>query len=329
MKKYISLSLILCSMLLLNSCKKEGDNIFNMFTDVTVEFHNNNPQNIVDHKVVNVGDEIWIDYTVTSNKEDMYTMNLLEVGTSSPTKYPLNESQRRSASGLIKLKATNRTGRISYRLYPTDKTGIYLGDGYKTLTIDVNNDFTFTTERFLFPPNTILANPNTGEVTHPIFDPAAESFLSLTTGETFSYSKGSANSSKIDLGLYRTLTARLNSTTKLYDFTSTDMIYSVGATPSPVPGNNFDVATWPTKRRTLFSALVSGGSTTFNNHKTGLSITDAAKKLGVNSTVAVASGGSMYYFLTPEGKYGAILINNNGFDRVRGNYLNVFIKYAF
>ena len=60
----------------LSSCKKEGENIFNRFTDVEVTLHDTGPNSITGYKLVNDGDDITIDYTVTS-KEDMYAMCLL------------------------------------------------------------------------------------------------------------------------------------------------------------------------------------------------------------------------------------------------------------
>lgn len=319
--------------MIFSSCKKEGPSIFNMFTDVTVEFHSNDPQDIVDYKVVNVGDDVWIDYTVTSAKEDMYTMNLLEVGTSSPTKYALDASQRHVASGVIKLKATARTGPISYRLYPTGKTGIYLGDGYKSITIDVANDYTFTTERYVYIPDFPVGDPVTGVVTYPVVNADAESYFSVTTSETFSYANGPANSAKIDLGIYRNYTSTkispVPAAAPYYNFTVVDYLYSPSTSPSPVPFNNFDTSSWPIKRGTLFSAGVTTGAATFATFKTGLLLVTAAKKVNINLKTVPAVGGYMYYFLTPEGKYGALLINNNGSDRKHGSYMNMYVKYVF
>lgn len=324
MKKYISLALIIFLGTLLGSCKKEGDNIFNMFTDIKVEFNNTDPRNIVDTKTVKVGDEVWIDYTVTSPNADMYTMNLLEVGTSTPTKYSLDATQRREAKGVIKLKATARTGPISYRLYPTDKTGIYMGDGYKVLTVNVENDYNFTTERYVDIPNSVYTiNTTTVTPEFPTVEAQAESFYSVTEAKAYSYTNGAANSAKIDCGVYyKPVLTKVSDNT--YSVVPKYYMYAPGAAgASPLPFNQFDFTGW-TAKGTLFSAVQT--KAVFDGFKTGLALSDAAKKVTINLTNVEIASGSAYYFLTKDGKYGMILIANNGSDRKRKNYMNFWVK---
>jgi hypothetical protein len=134
--------------LFLTACKKEGENIFNMFNDVEVTFHDTHPFSITGYKQVNDGDSVYIDYTITSKDKDMYAACLLEVGTSSPIKTVLNDSQRKSYSGVIKMKAT-KAGKTSYRIYPLDKVGVYMGDGGKTITIDVLPNISYFNQRIV------------------------------------------------------------------------------------------------------------------------------------------------------------------------------------
>lgn len=326
MKKYISLSLITGVAMILGACKKEGPNIFNMFTDVKVEFHNNDPQDIVDYKVVHVGDDVWIDYTVTSAKQDMYGLSLLEVGTSSPTKYVLDSSQRRSASGIIKLTATARTGQISYRLYATDKIGVYMGDGYKKITMDVVNDFNFTTERFVYLPNSVaLVDTPSVTVSYPLVDPKAQSFYSIDEAKAYSYEEGAANSAKIDAGIYYKAVLTKNSNGTLKAKEDHYYMYAPGATPSPLPFNDFNFTGW-TAKGTLFSTTVVSSST-FTKFQTGQQIADAAKKVAVNQTNIEIKSGNAYYFLTKDGKYGAIYISNLGSDRKHTTpYMDFLVK---
>lgn len=332
MKKYISLIFIICIAAGLSSCKKEGPSIFNMFTDVKVEFSNKDPHNIVDYKQVNVNDEVWIDYTVTSAKDDMYFIDLLEVGgdTQTPVKYPLDESMRRVATGHIVLKP-NRTGKISYRLFAADKNGYYLGDGYKVLTLDVANDFTFVTERYAELPNPyIKIDSLTGNFTYvyptspPNYAAAVQSFFSLSEGKSYAYTEGAANSAKIDFGIYSKPTVTRNAATGVITYTPHYYIYSTGVSPSPVPFTGFDFTGW-TAKGALFSATQA--NSVFTGIRTGQQIADAAAKVAVNLTNTEMVPGSAYYFKTATGKYGMIWAHDYGSDRLHERpYVNFWIK---
>ena len=66
------------------SCKKEGENVFNMFEGVTVTFNANSPYSITGYKEVNNGDSVYIDFTIRSADKDMYEVWFLEAGQNSP-----------------------------------------------------------------------------------------------------------------------------------------------------------------------------------------------------------------------------------------------------
>ncbi|RYF21078.1 MAG: hypothetical protein EOO42_11225, partial [Flavobacteriales bacterium] len=71
--KYIHQLFIALCVIVFASCKKESANIFNMFGDVTVTFNNSDPRCVTDYKVINDKEEVWIDFTINSAKEDMYS----------------------------------------------------------------------------------------------------------------------------------------------------------------------------------------------------------------------------------------------------------------
>ncbi|MBW4891880.1 hypothetical protein KXQ82_19305 [Mucilaginibacter sp. HMF5004] len=336
MKKNISLIIIIGFAIVFGSCKKEGPNIFNMFTDVKVEFSNADPRNIVDYKQVKVGDEVWIDYTITSDKDDMYGVYLLEVGNSTPVlKTVLDPTMRRVATGHIVLNPA-RTGLISYRIYPVDKIGVYMGDGYKKLTIEVINDLSFVTERYAEIPNPyIKIDSLTGNYNYvypisiPNYAATAQSFFSLTDAQAYSYTDGAANSAKIDLGIYYkpTVTRTVNATTGVVTITNVAhyYFYSPGVSPSPVPPTlGFNFSGW-TAKGTTFSAAQA--NTVFTGFKTGQQVAAAGAKVAVNLTNPEFVAGSAYYFKTTDGKYGIIWVHDNGFDRTRDRpYANFWIK---
>ena len=101
----------------LAACKKESQNIFNMF-DVQLTLHQNHPFSTGEYKEVNDGDSVYIDFTITSPSKDMYQVAVLKAGSTSPMiRIPLNDpSQRRSYSGVIKLLANENAGANSYRI---------------------------------------------------------------------------------------------------------------------------------------------------------------------------------------------------------------------
>lgn len=181
---------LLSGLLFLTACKKTADNIFNMF-DVKLTLHQSVPYAIDENAEVNPTDSILIDYTIESPDADMYLICLYKTGTTSPAqRITVPDVKRRSFSGSFKFYAKDLgAGTTSYRIWAVDKDGVYLGDGYKTITINVLSDLRYLSNRKVFMPD------STGK--------ANECYLSIDEGKTYSYTNGKANSSKIDFGVYR------------------------------------------------------------------------------------------------------------------------------
>ncbi|WP_026903126.1 hypothetical protein [Pedobacter glucosidilyticus] len=287
----------------LSSCEKESENIFNMFTDVTVTFKGDHPFSVTDYKEVNDGDSVYIDYTVTSAKQDMYQINVLEVGSAVPfLRIPItDETKRRSFSGVVKLRANVKSGKTSYRVWPVDRRGVYMGDGYKQVTIDVKPNFNHISNRRVYLPDTVAK--------------VLPCYFSIKTGNTYSYTTGEASSADIDFGIFRT-----SSTTPVIN------LYSLSA--NPLPFAPYNISTW-TKRATLFSAPVNGHANTFNNTlRTGTIVETEARRRTINlrATTTGLVAGSAVYFLTPENKYGCILVNAVSTDIEGKPFINISVK---
>lgn len=187
-----------------------------------------------------------------------------------------------------------------------------MGDGYKKVSIEVNPSYRLYANRDIFLPD------STAKV--------LPSFFSLSEANTFSYSNGATNSAKIDFGIYRTL---------YKDAQGVDQ-YAINLYNTSKPATTFpiyDVSTWE-KRLTKFSAPVASQQTVFtNNAISGSTIETLAKArtINLNATTAttVAAGlnvNSAVFFLTPEGKYGMILINQVTSDQDKKPFINVSIK---
>ena len=311
--------LLFAGMLIIASCKKDSQNIFNMFNDVNVTYHGDHPFSVTDYKLVNDGDSVYIDYTITSAKEDIYTVTVEVVGVvgnngQNPVRtnnLVTNDSERRSYSRTLKLKA-QRDGKTSYRIYALNEFGTYIGDGYKKVTVEVNPSYSLIANRRVYAPDT-AAKVNA-------------SFYSILRGEAISYTNGQANSKDIDFGIWRredTRPAHLGQ--YIYNY------YSMSAPTNPFP--LYDISTW-TKRETLFSNPIANATNTFLLNLISSSLIETGAKgqnLNVRSTnfatwQAGLVAGSMIYFLTPEGKYGAILVNASSKDYEDRPFLNISVK---
>jgi len=306
--KYVGL--LFLATLVFSACKKDTENIFNMFDDLTVTYTANSPYAVTEYKDVNVGDSVYIEYNIESANEDMYVACVFETSAAIPTKIPLNDSQRRKYSGVFKLKMDNRVGKITYRVWALDKAGIYLGDGYKSVTLNVLPDYKYFASREVFIPDSVGKTSN--------------SYISLTSGELFSYANGKENTSKIDLGLYRSILTGSSSTA------ANGYIYGVYALDaSPLPFTAYDISSWTNKRATLVAAPKTGQLSAFTNLRTGAQIGSAGKS-AKPTLKAITTGlisGSLFYFLTPEGKYGAIYVNSvSSNNSSRGVFLNIDVK---
>jgi hypothetical protein len=290
-----------------NSCKHESENIFNMFDDVKVTYHGDHPFSVTDYKEVNDGDSVYIDYTITSAKKDMYRVDIHEAGVNtSGTRINIGNSERRSYSGVLKLKVDKKVGKTTYRVYALDKDGVFIGDGYKSVTINVLPNYTHLPNRRLYLPDT------TAKV--------LPSYYSISTGKTYSYTTGKDFSSSIDFGVYRRQVTTGTTTSYIYN------IYSLSATPLPL--TVYNIADWA-KRNTLFSQPTNNNQTSaFNNVLTGQQLVTEAKKRTINLTQTTNGFilGSIVSFLTPEGKYGVFLVNAITQDSFGNPILDISVK---
>lgn len=314
--KNISKFFLLASgLFMLASCKKESESIFDMFEDVTVTFKNSDPKAVVDYKQVNDNTEIWIDFTINSANEDMYTVTVERTtgtGFDRSTVYTLTNDQRRSFSNVFKY-TIQRDGQTSFRVFARDQKGVYIGDGYKKVVVDGNPSFKIFANRNIYLPDTVAK--------------AMPSFFSLNEGTSFSYNDGAANAAKIDFGIYR----------KPYTNSTGGIEYAVNLySPSTpvIPLTVYDLSAWNPKRTTKFSAPIASQATPFVNSAVSGSTIEAlakARTINLNATVGATAAaglaaGSAVFFLTPEGKYGMMLVNSVTSDFEKRPLINVSVK---
>src|SRR5690606_38333265 len=311
-KRYLPLFFTL---LAFSACKVESENIFTMFGDVEVTFQKSSEFAITEDAVVNDGDSVHIYFTITSAKEDMYSVvvdSTNGTGLWSTVILPTSESERRSFSGVRKFKM-QRDGEVTFRFYARDFKDEYLGDGYTSITIDARPSFDHFVNRRLYAPSED--------------SPELPSFLSLTTGRTYSYSEGSSASAEIDFGIDTVFTADPNNPTELvYN------LYSTSVDEYPVPF--YDLSSW-TKRETLFSAPIENYTNT-NYTRVLVSaskIQEEAEKVTIDRKQTDGTlhtqglvPNTLFYFRTPEGKYGALYITQSTLDTDGRPYVNVHVK---
>ncbi|SDC02062.1 hypothetical protein [Pedobacter soli] len=316
-KNMHKLFLIAVSVIIFASCKKESENIFTMFTDVTVTYNNSDPRCVTDYKLVNDKDEVWIDFTINSASEDMYSYTIEKSsGTQTPerTIITINDAtKRRSFSDIIKL-TMNRDGKTTYRIYALNQKGIFIGDGKKSVTIEVKPSYMIYANRDIYLPDSI--------------GKSLPSFFSLKDASGFSYTNGAANSGNIDFGIYRKLASNSTPTAIAYTYN----LYSPSVAVNPL--TVYDISAWAPKRTTKFSAPITGQSTAFlTGAVSGSTIETLAKARTINldatAGTTLANGlnsGSAVFFVTPEGKYGMMYINAVTSDYEKRPFINVSIK---
>lgn len=302
----------------LASCSVESENIFNMFEDVKITYHNDSDYAVTDYRKYNDGDSVHISFTITSASKDMMKLVVDSTigtgGANGKREFTLKESERRSYSGRLRFKI-RRDGRATFRIYALDDKNVYMGDGYKSVTIEGAPSYTLLADRKVYKPN-----PD---------KPELPTFYAIRQGKPYTYAEGLANSANIDFGIYTQI-----------DQTQTNLgrivfnLYSIATETNPYPA--FDISNWE-KRRTLFSAPIrnaGAASGIFNATLVSSSrIEEEARKQTINLTrtnfteyATALNAGTMLYFLTPEGKYGAILINQSTVDAAANDYLSISTK---
>jgi hypothetical protein len=303
-KKYLFLFLLLGTLL---SCKREGDNIFNLFEDVSVTLHQEDERNIGTYKDVAVGDSIFVDFTISSAAKDMHQVWIFYNGAGAAAlRIPLSETEKRSFRYVYKIKA-DKVGLSSFRIMAVDKEGVFMGDGYKSVTYNVQSDYAHLNNRILYMPDSVAQR--------------SACFINLMEGKTYTYAEAKANPEKIDFGLYRTYTVGSNGTVT-YSYN----LYSLSL--NTIPFKAFDFTDLAGKgRATYFSGIQNNQATAFLNTLTSGSTiqSNAISRKTTNLSLNDLKVGSMFYFKTPDEKYGVVIVNAlSGFDNNR--YLNISIK---
>jgi hypothetical protein len=148
-------------------------------------------------------------------------------------------------------------------------------------------------------------------------------YLSLKDGNTYSYTTGASKSESIDVGFYAKW-AMVNNL-----LTEQMFMYSLSANPLPfVP---YDISSW-TKRGTLFSAPITGGSIDSwrSRFNTGPRIiaeaTAPSVKINLASATTALAANQYIFFKTPEGKYGVMWIQSINYDYMLRRYAWLAIK---
>lgn len=303
-KKYLFLFLLLGTLL---SCKREGDNIFNLFEDVSVTLHQEDERNMGTYKDVAVGDSIFVDFTISSAAKDMHQVWIFYNGAGAAAlRIPLSETEKRSFRYVYKIKA-DKVGLSSFRIMAVDKEGVFMGDGYKSVTYNVQSDYVHLNNRILYMPDSVAQR--------------SACFINLMEGKTYTYAEAKANPEKIDFGLYRTYTVGSNGT-----ITYSYNLYSLSL--NTIPFKAFDFTDLAGKgRATYFSGIQNNQATAFLNTLTSGSTiqSNAISRKTTNLSLNDLKVGSMFYFKTPDEKYGVVIVNAlSGFDNNR--YLNISIK---
>lgn len=307
------IGLITGLMLTFNACKKEAPNIYNMFNDVSVTFHDSHPFSITDFKEVNEGDSVFIDYTITSSKEDMAAVCVKREGVENPLlQINLPDGvDKRSYSGVYKMLAT-RAGENRYRIYALNKQAQYIGDGYKSVSFTVKPNFSLTANRRVYLPDSVSTDL-------PIY-------YSIKRGQAFTYAEGQAVSADLDFAFYRTRAA-VNDRNAINGYLY--HLYSLSAVPLPFTA--YDISSW-SKRETLFSKALAEATAFNNNLVSGVAIgtTAASKTINLKATAPTSAEtlkiGSVIYFKTPEGKFGAIHIKQIDSDYDKRPFIVINVK---
>jgi len=298
---------------ILPSCKKTAPNIFTMFKGVTLTLDSLTiPHSVGYYNHINAGDSVVFNFTMESTNKDMYQVGLYQIGAAIPfLKIPITDpSQRRKFSYTYKMGEFNGSvGLNTYRIFAYDSAGIYIGDGYKTIVLDVKPDYTFLPNRRIYFPDSSNGTNNC--------------YISVLNGKTYNYETGKQFSDSIDLGIYKVVTIGDNDSR-----TENVFMYSLAA--EPIPFDVYDLSGWG-NRQTLFATTQKNQASNFNRRYTsGELIKSYAKGRKPNSLTvpkAIVSG-DVIPFLTPEGNYGLMLVNAITKDGDGREYMDISIKYV-
>lgn len=332
MRKYITLFGVIAAIaLMFTNCKKTTDPID--ANVITVTFIKAGPKFVTDSITVNPKDSIQFQYTITSPvpmstvalAKNQFSSNIPEIDA---VKDSVKTGDMRTFTVTHKIVADSISGVYNYNVVARDVNGIYVGSS-KVIIVTVKPDFYYYTNRQMFVPDTTAK-------TNPCY-------YSSSANTSFSYtSAGVANSSKIDFGFFFNTDSVYTIKGKPATGVVGPSIYALNLTPTPSQISFNDISTW-TKNATIlkvgstptFSSLTSGGAIkqgALTNLKTG-----ATNRLPVVTTTGSGvtrldaytplSTGNVIWFLTADGRYGALTIT---YLRLAGasqiSYMNFEVK---
>lgn len=279
------------------ACEKKVDPIDAY--EVVVEYNSSNPKNLTEDIELNPKDSIYLDFTITSEKEMGYVeiqKNGVRVDTF------VISGGKKSFSAIKGYRVDSIPGDYSYRVLARTQQTEFLGDGSKLLTVTVKPDFIFWSYR-------IMAVPDTTERVN-------KCYFSIATGESFNYNEAATRSASIDFGYYYDTTTATPLTTPRTKLGHT--FYELNAPQTQI--NFYDISSW-TKKATVLKMMPSSV-----NFVSGLTSSGAINTLIKNNMtsgtgtkvnkILPAAGSNVIGFKTVEGKYGAILFRyaNQGSD---------------
>ncbi|WP_291911858.1 hypothetical protein [Chitinophaga sp. CB10] len=300
-KKYLVSAV--CILGIFSACEKEADPVDGNYATVTL---NGGGKAVTGDVAINPGDSITFDFTITTQRPMAFVG--IQKNPVNHTAFLVRDTLKTATttySASKTLKADTINGSYLYRIVAHDSSGTYIGS--KDLVITVNPDFYYYTVRVLRVPDT------TGK-TNPCY-------MAATTGETFSYTTGAANSAKIDFGI-------MFDTTGLASPSTTDdlrfCLYALSAPQGQLPF--YDLGSW-TKNNTIMKKATSPA---FNKLLSGGDLRAAARTnlaSGTTSKVTQLAAGNLVFFKTASGKAGCLSVNYvNGNSPAASSFMNVDIK---
>lgn len=268
------------------------------------------------------GEMVYLDYSVSSDNQNIKYIWLESFadGSSEPARttiatLPDDISDKRNFRGAIRLNL-NRDGGSKFRIYVTNEANDYIGDGYTSVNTNVKTGYELMANKFVYIPNVV----NVGDSGVGNLPFTAKCFYSISRKQAYTYDEAKAISEDIDFGVY--FTANTSTGETYINFYS-----MLDATNGNAVISNYDLTSW-TKRDIKFSTVLDGGIFT-TTLVSGLAINTEAKKYAIftnRKRVSSVVPGKLFYFKTPEGKSGAILVNSIGRDFNKKYYVNIDIK---
>ncbi|NIG55336.1 hypothetical protein [Chitinophaga sp. Cy-1792] len=303
MKKYFAGAALILG--LFTACEKKVDPVNGNFATVTL---NGGDKMVTGPMTVNPGDSITFDFTIATKVPMKFVS--IQKNPVNQTAFVVRDTLKTMAttySAVKTLKADTASGPFLYRIVAHDSAGTYIGS--RDIVITTNPDFYYYTYKFLRVPDT------TGKV-NPCY-------ISLVTGDTYSYSTGAANSAKIDLGIAYDTTGAYTPTNTADDVKF--VVYNMDSAQAATP--YYDLSSW-TKSKTLINRTKSPA---FNTLLSGGGLRSAAKTANLSASkikrIVNVVAGDLIFFQTAAGKTGCMTINyTNGSSGAADSFINVDIK---